>query len=357
MSAPTFVIGYPRSGTTLLADLLGRHSQVAVPPETRFAAAIHEHYQPAGLPQPSTPAEFVEGVLHTYPRLRDVDVDWSRVTQRIEHARNGEADHGAAGRGAYEADPPQLLRAVLEEYAEQQGKPYVIEKSPVHLLYAATLVDWFPACRFVWIIRDGRDAVLSMLGMPWAHDVLALHAAEWTYRMDMGAKLLHTHPDRVHIIRYEDVLTTPVQTFRALCTYLDISFEPRMLDPEQGGSTVPAWEQAWKGKVTGQLDPSRIGGWQRKATLAQQRVLHAIMGPALERWGYDVPSQSRLTVALGAPLRMPAFRYVRGAMEHTKGLLRKSGIGVPLSRAHVIEEAFHSQAEASSTVEPRTPSP
>ncbi|MEM9996344.1 MAG: sulfotransferase [Bacteroidota bacterium] len=346
MPAPTFVIGFPRSGTTLLADLLSRHSLVAVPPETRFAAAIHEHYRPAGLPKPVSPTAFVEGVLRTYPRLRDVNVDWHRVAQRMEQTT-----------GPYEEDPSALMLAILEEYAEQQDKLYVVEKSPVHQLYAETLVEWFPACRFVWIIRDGRDAVLSLQRMPWAHDVLALHAAEWTYRMDVGATFLEAHPERVHIVRYEDLLMTPVPTLEALCAFLGIAFEPSMLNPEQGGSTVPDWERDWKGKATGQLDPSRVAGWKRTATPAQQRLLHAILGPTLDQWGYAVPARRGVTAALTAPLRMPTFRYVRSALVRSKALVRRAGWGVPLSRAHVVEEASRRPSHGSVTDPPCTLAP
>jgi hypothetical protein len=324
MINPTFVIGFPRSGTTLLADLLGRHSQIAVPPETRFAAAIFEHYRPSRFPKPASPSEYVEQVLKAYPRLQDVDVNWEDVVLRME----------AGKRRGCGTEPAQLFNALLYVYAKEQGKPHIVEKSPVHLLYADVLLRWFPDARFVWIIRDGRDAVLSLMRMPWAHSSLLLHAAEWNYRMDRAERFRAANPDQCYTLRYEDLLTDPETTLYDLCAFVGVSYEASMLDPTLGGSSVPVWEQAWKGAVTQRLDPTRVAAW-RRAPLRRQHVLQTVMGPILRRWGYETRLLGLRPIAqlVAAPLQAAPFSLVRSVMHRSKSVIRKLGLPVPFSRA------------------------
>jgi hypothetical protein len=188
-----FVGGTGRSGTTVLAELLGRHSRfLAVPIECRF------HCNPKGLADVvagrTTPEEFARK-LQTYwwhrvrvgsrvivpsgiaGRLR---LAWYRLRRRLGLARGQEPRvRGLCGivpRERLDAavarflerceDNPvrasrELFLGLLGPLRDEAGKPALVEMSTFTIAAAPELARMFPEARFVHIVRDGRDSGVS----------------------------------------------------------------------------------------------------------------------------------------------------------------------------------------------------
>src|SRR4051794_17280172 len=130
--APFFIVGVPRSGTTLLRQMLRGHPRLAVPPES--------HFVPAALNAPSGAAA-LELIL------------------RDEHFADWQVDAADVRRRATTSDmtPASVVRAAFETYAQAQGRPRWGDKTPAYVLHMPLLAEAFPGARFVHIIRDGRD--------------------------------------------------------------------------------------------------------------------------------------------------------------------------------------------------------
>jgi Sulfotransferase family len=80
MNAPVFVLGTPRSGTTLVAKVLGRHSQIFMPGETDFFDDIYSRKKELGDPQdPEARQKIVARLATLYGRYNH-----SADQQRIE---------------------------------------------------------------------------------------------------------------------------------------------------------------------------------------------------------------------------------------------------------------------------------
>ena len=73
-----------------------------------------------------------------------------------------------------------LCDAVFEPFAE--GRPYVAERTPLHVFHLPLIAEVYPDARFVHIIRDGRDAVRSLVAQPWGPATVAEGAEEWVWR-------------------------------------------------------------------------------------------------------------------------------------------------------------------------------
>jgi hypothetical protein len=135
---PLFVLGPPRSGTTLVARLLDAHPQVLVTNETRIFTFLHQAF--AQIPTGD------RGGLHC-----------ARV-------------HGAEIVDTLRAHGRALVRESYERIAaveQRRGLRYWGDKNP-HFAACLDLVeDWFPEARFVVVRRDPRDIVCSILEM-WA---------------------------------------------------------------------------------------------------------------------------------------------------------------------------------------------
>ncbi len=261
--------------------LLDRHPDIAATPET--------HYLDRVLTDPSRPrrgdhAAMVRHLLG-HPRASDLGLEHDELLARFRPC-----------------DPRwrHLFRVALERYAHRRGARHVVEKTPAHLAHVPRLLQWYPDARIVLIIRDGRDAVMSMLSAEFTHRDLRRHACSWRRMAELGDEWGVRFPGQLHTARFEDLVTAPESTLARVHDFLAIPFRPRRQLTETASDVVPRWEAGWKSNALATLDPTRVDAWRRQATPQQRWAMNAIMGTTLNRLGYsdtalfDAPLATRL---------------------------------------------------------------
>src|SRR4051812_42681389 len=149
--APIFVIGYQRSGTTLLQAMLGSHPRIASLPETYFFYRVADHADYFGdLADDENLGRALHEALN--PQV-DLLADCDFVEQRIiERARGGPRTYAG------------LMDAIMSDFAERTGKARWSEKSAGQSIDVAW--DLFSDAQVVYIVRDPRDVVASSLRAP-----------------------------------------------------------------------------------------------------------------------------------------------------------------------------------------------
>ena len=264
---PVFVVGGRRSGTTLLATLLDRHSQIAVPPETHFFGHFRRRIEdPSVLQHGELVAEFLAN-----QRALDMKLDPVRLLDRFRR---------------YPADLAHLFRASLEEYASAFGKPRPGEKTPGHLEFVPTILQWFPDAKVVCIIRDGRAAVLSAARLGWrGGDIVGLsmiwrQSVRWMFAWE------RQYPRSFLRVRYEDLLQDSTGTLDIVDRFVGIRFEAGQLDVSVPTHAVPDWEAKWKAKSAAELDAGRLNAWRREASEEEQWLMNLVLGRDLRRLDY-----------------------------------------------------------------------
>jgi len=159
-----FIVGCPRSGTTLLRRMLDAHPLVAVPGESHFGARyVRKASRFGGEGEPGT----LEALLDDFCASRAFQS--SKVSQRLfrEEARR------QAG------DPWAPLGIWLEAFAEREGASIVGEKTPSHALFVAELARAFPEARFILLRRDPRAVVASWAHVAWSKRSSIEAAGSW----------------------------------------------------------------------------------------------------------------------------------------------------------------------------------
>jgi hypothetical protein len=270
---PCFIVGCERSGTTLLAVLLDRHSSLAVTPETHFLICMPRVSQ--RLRSLATHQQLIDR-FYAFPRTSDLGLDRVRLLQRFQ---------------TRPPTPPALFQCILEEYAAFHRKARAGEKTPVHIWFVPKLIEWFPDCRVVGIVRDGRDVIRSMLRVPWnIRRQLRPLCLTWVHGARAAERYRAKYPRHFRLVRYEDLLTQPELSLRAIDEFLGLTFEAGQLAPEEPGDAssrvVPPWESEWKAKALEPLDTSRIGDWKKHVTDRERLIMNSMMGPELIRMGY-----------------------------------------------------------------------
>ncbi len=288
-SAPVFVVGGPRSGTTLLSAMLAAHSAFDCGPETHFlsrwsrmARSERERIlDPADWPERA--AAYVTSLsLGKKPVYPMYGLEREEVR-------------------AWLAVRPPSLAAMLESLTAQRamrnGAPRWVEKTPRHLEVPELITETWPKARIVRIVRDPRDAAVSLTKVPFGTSSLLTNLSVLA-RMNEAAADFYREPDAALTVRYEDLVATPEHELRRICDFVGVDYEASMLDDRSGATGVAAAHEWWKGDATGPLDRSRSGRWAHEMPPEVQHYAALNLGPLLEEHGYGeaVPPKRALAI-------------------------------------------------------------
>lgn len=250
-----FLVGVPRSGTTLVQSLLAAHSQIASFTESHF---FSRHF--AILPL-STAAILVRDPV---PRLQEFLIENSIEGDAFSDAQKASLSSVLPRHSPLplrtRAVARRLLR-VLDELAALSHKPIWVEKTPRHLRYLPFLERLSQSereTRFVHVIRRGQDVVASLhqASQEWERPYdLATCVRRWN--RDMSFSLSRAASDSDRFIFYEELTEQTEGTLRRLCAQLDLRWEPEMIErqTERAGALI-ARQETWKANVFGPIRPS-----------------------------------------------------------------------------------------------------
>jgi hypothetical protein len=185
--APVFVVGAPRSGTTYLQNMLGSHPQIVTSQETD----LFTHY------------------LSSWEKL------WRHHAPEDPQQWLSQRHKGLPAVLTRE-NFDSIMRAAVEEVlgatlALKPGARVIVDKNPQNILQGELILRLLPAARFIQIVRDGRDVVVSQLraardwGRTWAPSS-ATAAAEFWRDCVLGGRRIGELTSAYTEVRYEDLL-------------------------------------------------------------------------------------------------------------------------------------------------------
>jgi hypothetical protein len=280
MNPYLFIVGCPRSGTTLLRRMVDVHPLVAVVEVTRWIASFFERR--AGLTS--------EGMVT--PKLIHRLLDYDRFAKLGIGREDLEGLMASGEPTSYST----FVTGVFDLYGRARGKPIVGDKTPRYARKVLTLHALWPEARFVHLIRDGRDVCLSILNWKksrrsigrfesWREDPITTTALWWELHLRLaredGAPL---GPGLFHEVRYESVVARTGEACERLCGFLGIPYDDAMLrfheGRERSGAGLNA-KKAWR-PVTGGLRD-----WRSQMPTVDVERFEATVGGFLDDLGYE----------------------------------------------------------------------
>jgi hypothetical protein len=256
------ICGHPRSGTTLLQTLCDSHPEMGVTNELGNLTVLNQSY--------------LTYTRHLLDRWRRVQGKWA-FDVAYAHQSNRLALNNLRFVGRHLATIWQTyggaVTAVTVEAAYRRAFPQasiVGDKWP-HYLFNMDKFVAEPDVKRLAIYRDGRDVTSSFLKQArttWQHmdwvgnvDTAEKIARRWV----LSIELMEQHADRLHIMRYEELMQQPVQELTRLADWLAI-------DPA--------------GFDAGMIKPTSIGKYQNGLTAEELDTVRAVAGPTLARLHY-----------------------------------------------------------------------
>lgn len=244
--APVFLVGFPRSGTTLLDQFLSGHPAITVLEEKALLAGA----RPAGYPD----------------SLAALD------------ARQVEALRG------------RYWQAVREEGVEPAPGRLVVDKLPLNLVEVPLILRLFPSARFILALRHPCDCVLSCFMQQFRLNsamanflTLEDSAALYDRAFGLWRQYERIFPLKAHAVRYEDLIAGPEPVARPLVEFLGLDWHPELLDHVKTARgrriDTPSYRQ-----VTEPLHGRAKGRWRRYEQ--QMAPLLPRLRPWIEAFGY-----------------------------------------------------------------------
>ena len=322
--APIFLVGCPRSGTTLVRRMLDAHPQVAIAPETFFVYKFWRHRRHYGDLRADANLNRLLDDLLAFRGVADVALDGEALREK---ARRSDRRYRT------------LFALFLRQFAEERGAAVAGEKTPNHVFYLRLLQRGFPAARFVHVLRDARAVANSWRGLPWSSGRLWRDAARW--REHVAAARRSRTGGVLCTVRFERLVRTPERELRRLCAFLGLDFVPAMLRFHEDAGAAPTGpvntgREPWKKKATRPLDPSVAEQWKGDLTPAQVAQVEGRAGREMRRWGY-APQTPRGSLAWArAETQVREWAWMAGraarALGRASGALRRAW--KPFAPAH-----------------------
>ena len=247
-ASPIFLVGFPRSGTTLLDTMLMGHPALRVIEEVPLL-------EKAGL------------ALGDFERLPDLDPEEVRRLRAIYFEALDEAEPAARER-------------------------IVVDKLPLNIAGAPLIHRLFPNAKIIFALRHPCDVVLScfMQGFdlnPAMSNFLDLEDSARLYDriMTLWTRSRELLPLDVHTIRYEALVEDMEKELRPLIAFLGLEWDEKLLDhrgtaKKRGTIITPSYAQ-----VAEPIYKRASGRWERYRT--QMEPVLPILAPWAERFGYE----------------------------------------------------------------------
>ncbi|WP_084678142.1 sulfotransferase family protein [Actinopolymorpha alba] len=233
--SPVFVICPPRSGSTLLRVLLNSHSQIHAPHEL--------HLQTLGV-------TIGESYAETAVNLLGID------HKELEHL---------------------LWDRLLHRELGRSGKSVIVDKTPANALDWSRLAHCWPQARYLFLLRHPGSILESFSAARpgGAFDLAVAEVLEFVEAVDRARRTLPGHT-----VRYEDLTADPAATTQRICEFLEVPWEPTMLDYGKRDHG-PFWIGLgdWNEKIrAGKVRPGRA--------LPPVEVVPDRLRGIARRWGY-----------------------------------------------------------------------
>ena len=266
---PLFIVGCPRSGTTMLAELLA---------STPWGQAEESHFIP----------KFFDR-LGDYQPLDDVG-QRLRLVRDIFAERPVQSWFLEVDLPAMAADLPPDFASIVDHVCglrtAKEGLKTWSDKTPDYVFHLETLHTLFPQAKFIHLVRDGRDVAVSLMAKSWGPANVYTSALYWSRCNTPSAireTLLESH--QYLELHYEDLLRDPEAVLTQVYLFLGLALDSTAI--QSAARTV---------------DQDNTGKWRQRLRAREIEVFERTAADTMAAYGYTT-SHRQAPIGLLTKLR------------------------------------------------------
>lgn len=284
LKSPIFIVGTPRSGTTLLANILNRHSNLFIGGEFHFFDDIYSKRHILGNPTNPKDFECILNKLMTHYKRFNFNSDQKRIEKIF-------AKNLIKNRMFHECKSyKDIFSFFMNIQAYEAGKNRWGNQVPRDLFNMSNILKFYADAKIIVCVRDIRDFLLSYK-FKWQntsqkninriksmyHPIVTSFLWKFSIRKiaDLRKKL---RKKDFAIVRYEDIVNYPEKTIRLICGKIEENFEYSMLNIDSSNSSFDSQEGIFK---------TSVGRWISGLTSEEAFLAQWVGGRDLTHLGYS----------------------------------------------------------------------
>ncbi len=263
-SVNIFIVGYSRSGTTMLSRVLGKADNIYSFNELHFFEQLYSSEEFDKILNESQAISFADQLLD----IQRTNYLFYDVGKHIPEAKK-------IINGLNIRTKPEIFKKFLEFETRLMNKDVACEQTPRNVLYLEELFKIFPDAKVINMVRDPRDVLLSQKSK-WKRKFLGADKIplkesirSWVnYHPITIGKLwnasvrasLKFQNSNIKTVLFEEFIQCPDQKLKEICSFLNISYDSEMLDVEQAGSSNFRDDSKEKGIRKNNFEKWKTGG-------------------------------------------------------------------------------------------------
>lgn len=244
-----FVIGAPRSGTTLLQNIIASHDELfSIEGETGIFS-----YQNL----------FAKNRKHFGLSDEEIEKIMSESKDIVDFFQKG-----------------------INVISKQNGNKIFIEKTPQHILYLEFLLKHFPNAKFVHIVRDGRDAFCSARKHSGIQQNTSLKRYVNYWKKCVSCPMLTKNTSALYTVKYEDLSNNPKVEIEKVMKFLALSFQEKQVNPNSFGMDKRADCKEFE-MLKSPISPKSVNKWKTELTDEEKKIFLEKVSRQLMFYGYS----------------------------------------------------------------------
>ena len=299
IKGPLFIIGCPRSGTSMLARTLSANENLKIIlGESTYLERVFGNRILIG----HIKGKRAKVKLKEYLEERKlIKKEWNRISLD-NWIKTFDEIKGKSYLDLYFSLMITFATTYYSYENNNEKKYYIGDKNPPYIDYLDLLISKFPEAKIINIIRDGRASVASMVH-PKLGFSLKGAALTWNHYMKQTKKVeMKLDKNKYMRIYYEELVKSPNLQIEKICKFLQVPYEEMMLHTNLGGLS------SFKNVIDESIDNKRIYRYKKTLKIEEQKIINKIMKKYLAEFGYTVDYETTRKEGIKLNIQIVLFK-------------------------------------------------
>jgi hypothetical protein len=258
--SPVFVVGMPRSGTTLMQGILCNTGRYFPVPETHYFSRVVY-----GLPEKPNDIQ-KEKICQLLKKKARIDIDFERL-HRFKTQK-------------------EIFEFIIGTFNKNQ-KDTFLEKTPRHVFFISKIQEFYPSAKFICMIREPKNVVSSQISTTRI-DNKSIIRLSILYNKISSAIIDQKDKKNVIIVKYEELTTYPDVVLKKISVFLGIPYNQEIVENIAAPPEIVSNHEFWKSKNIdwGKIQQNKENKWKTALSNREANIVNWITKSHAEIHGY-----------------------------------------------------------------------